>query len=394
MTPAPHGRGRVVESHDIARAAFASSLVFAVVAGAWSVYTLVVGGGWWGPLHAFLAGTTLLAISGASQMFTITWSSTVPPVRTAVVVQRRLLIGGVGAILTGVALEVPALVWMGGAAMVGGVVLLASMIHAAVRKSLLRRFDLSARFYLAGIASGAVGITLGTLMGAGVVVGAYPTVRLVHAHLNLVGFVGLTIIGTIPTLLPTTAHSRMVTGGEAVVAWRIAWVGTAAILVGLWAPWAVGAGAIGIAVSGMLLLAGILRRLWGRGRHNLPFLQITLGTMWLIGWTLGDGWRVATTATMSPYSGWTAAVALAGVGQVLAGALGYLVPVLRGSPFPANRRLLEERAWLPLTVLNGAGLCLGADAALAAVVLSAVWLTDFGIRLTRVIAGRAPDVLA
>jgi hypothetical protein len=63
--------------------------------------------------------------------------------------------------------------------------------------------------------------------------------------------------------------------------------------------------------------------------------------------------------TMTHFSGWTGVVVLAGGGQVLAGSLAYLVPVLRGHPFVTNREIMETRPWLPLVTLNAAGLGLG-----------------------------------
>lgn len=67
---ARRGRG-VVASHSIARASFRAAGVFAVVAVGWAVWVVWQGASWWGPLHTFLAGTVLLAIAGATQMFTI-----------------------------------------------------------------------------------------------------------------------------------------------------------------------------------------------------------------------------------------------------------------------------------------------------------------------------------
>jgi nitrite reductase (NO-forming) len=392
MSLTPPGRGRVVESHHIARTAFLAAFAFALVAVGWSIYVLAAGGSWWGPLHAFLAGTVLLAISGASQMFTITWSSTTPPPRARVQTQRWLIIAGVAAVLVGVTFDISALVWLGGAGAVVGVALLGEIIYSAIRKSLLRRFDLSARFYLTAFAAGVVGISLGTFMGAGSELGTSPSIRPVHAHLNLVGLVGLTIAGTIPTLLPTTAYSRAVSGREALAAWWMSLVGTVSIALGLWVPELVGAGVVLVALAGALILGGILWRLWEKGRHKLTFLQITMGTMWLIGWGLVDGIRVMTDGVMTPFSGWTGAVVLAGVGQVLAGSLAYLVPVLKGPPFEANRHLLEERSWLPLLALNAAGVALVAGLSAVAAIPAAVWAADFGVRLARVPGvGAEPD---
>ncbi len=379
----------MVESHEIARTAFIAALAFAVVAAGWAAYVLAAGGSWWGPLHSFLAGTVLLAISGASQMFTITWSSTVPPARARVVTQRWLIIVGIAAVLVGVTFDTPLVVWVGGAAAVAGVLLLGSMIYGAVRKSLLRRFDLSARFYLLAFAAGALGITVGTIMGAGSAVGSFSRLRLIHVHLNLVGLVGLTIIGTISTLLPTTAYSRSVSGREAVVGWWMAVPGPISIALGLWIPALVGVGTILIAVAGSLILGGIVWRLWEKGRHKLTFLQITMGTGWLVGWGLVDGTRVMIEGMITPFSGWTATAVLAGVGQVLVGSLAYLVPVLKGPPFEASRQLLEERPWLPLLALNAAGLTIGVGLPVPAVVFSSIWLADFAIRVGRVV-GRRP----
>jgi hypothetical protein len=97
-----------------------------------------------------------------------------------------------------------------------------------------------------------------------------------------------------------------------------------------------------------------------------------IGTLWLIGWGFVDGIRVMTDGVMAPFNGWTAAVVLAGVGQVLAGSLAYLVPVLQGSPFEANRHLMEQRPWLPLLALNAAAVALAAGLSTAAVILAAV----------------------
>src|SRR5690606_34367176 len=110
-----------------------------------------------GPLHSFLAGTVLLAISGASQMFTITWAAAPAPSRRLTALQRWLAIVGVGLVLLGVSSSTGWLAWPGAVMVAGALALLGWSVLRSVRRSLLRRFDLSSRFYLVAFVSGIVG---------------------------------------------------------------------------------------------------------------------------------------------------------------------------------------------------------------------------------------------
>lgn len=379
----PPSSSRVQRSHTIARLAFRLAALFGVVAGVWAIVVMIRGGSWWGPLHAFVAGTVLAAISGASQMFTITWSAATPPSPTLTALQRWLLGGGVGLVLAGVGAGITPLVWPGAAAVVAALVLLGWSLAGTIRRSLLRRFDLSARFYLLAILAGVVGVTLGAILGSDSAGDRFLSMRLVHSHLNLVGLVGLTIVGTLPTFLPTVAHHRAVSGREAILAWWLALTGAAAILAGLWwGPGPVGAGTLAIGTSAALILGGVLFRLWARGRQRLPFLQVAAGTAWLILWTVVDGARLLADQAV-PWSNWTAVAVVAGVGQVLAGSLAYLLPVLAGPPLEPNSSRMTARPAIPLLLANAAGVAgsLGATSLLAAVAL--FWLVDFGLRLIK-----------
>jgi hypothetical protein len=60
----------------------------------------------------------------------------------------------------------------------------------------------SARFYLLAFGAGVVGVALGAFLGTGTSGLEFQTHRLVYSHLNLVGLVGFSIIGTIPTFPP------------------------------------------------------------------------------------------------------------------------------------------------------------------------------------------------
>jgi nitrite reductase (NO-forming) len=331
-----------------------------------------------------VAGTLLLAISGASQMFTITWAAAIPPKASVAATQRWLIVLGVIAVLTGVTASVPVLVWAGALSVAAALAILGVSITQTVRRSLLRRFDLSARFYLLACGAGVVAVGLGALLGTGASGLEFQAHRLVHSHLNLVGLVGFSIIGTIPTFLPTVAHNRAVSGREAIVGWWLCVAAAALMLMGLVAPAVlVGAGTVLTGIAGLLILVGIEIRLWSKGRRQVPFLQVSAGTAWLIVWAFVDGTRLVLGQPAIPFAAWTAAAVLAGVGQVLAGSLAYLIPVLIGTPLASNVNRMTHHPLIPLGGANLTGFALVIGWDLGAVAFGAVWVIDLAIRLFR-----------
>jgi len=381
--PGP-GRGRrVVSSHRLTTAALRLAAAYGGVAITWGFVVAIRGGSWWGPLHAFLAGTVLLAISGATQLFTVTWAAAVPPTAGVTAFQRWAIALGVAGILVGVPTRTAVLVVAGASLLVVGIVLLAYSLVGAIRRSLLRRFDLSARFYLLALGCGTVGVGLGAVLATGRAGTGLLAIRTAHLHLNLVGLVGFTVVGTLPTFLPTLARHRAVGGLEAVLAWWTALLAPVAFLAGiLLGPWAVGVGALLAAGAAGTVLGGILLRL-ERRPATLPFLHVVAGVGWLVAWTVQDGVRLLGGSFPPPFPSWTAAVAIGGVAQVLLGALAYLVPVLLG-PGPnlgPNLRRMGRRRPLALLLANGAAVAALAGAPFLVTAAVGGWAIDFAARL-------------
>jgi hypothetical protein len=167
MTRHDERQGRIEESRRIVSAAFRLGGVFGLVTLGWSLWVMTQGGSWWGPVHTFLAGTVLLAISGATQVFTITGAASPAPRAVIATIQRWLVAIGVGLVLVGMARKNTWATATGAVLVVAGLAALAVALVSAVRRSLLRRFDLSSRLYLLAVAAGIVGVTLGGLMGLG-----------------------------------------------------------------------------------------------------------------------------------------------------------------------------------------------------------------------------------
>lgn len=380
------GKSRVIDAHHIASAALRLGGVFALVAAGWSVGVGVNGGSWWGPVHAALAGAVLLAISGIAQMFTITWAAAPAPSDDLALAQRWALALGVAAVLIGVTRDISWLVIAGAAVVLIGLGLLAVSLVGSVRAGRHRRFDLSSRFYVLAITCGVVGVTLGALVGAGVVTDLDLVVA--HAHLNLVGLIGFSITGSLPTFLPTLAHSRAVSGEEALAALWLAVAAALAMGAGVFfGPGSVG---VGVGVSGLamaVVLAGALLRLGWRGADlgGLAYLQVSIGSAWLIVWAMVDAVRLLDEGLVRVLDGWTGAAVVAGIGQVFAGSLAYLLPVLAGPAPRLGRNLgrMDSRRWLPLGTANVAGLALVVGQPAVAGAAGAVWFVDLAFRLTR-----------
>jgi nitrite reductase (NO-forming) len=229
-----------------------------------------------------------------------------------------------------------------------------------------------------------VGVVLGAILGSGWAAESYSRFRVVHYHLNLVGLIGFTIIGTLPTFLPTVAHHRAVSGREAVVAWWLCIAAGVAFFAGLFAPPAViGVGSALSALAAALVLGGVVGRLWQRGRGRTAFLQIGAGVVWLISWAVLDAYALLVGDSVAPFSAWTTAAVVAGVGQVLLGSLAYLTAVLLGPPLGRRMEIFEERRALPLIAANAGGIALVSGLPLPASIGLALWLADFGFRLIR-----------
>jgi nitrite reductase (NO-forming) len=385
MTIENRRRGRVVASHRIAVTAFRLAAVFGSGALGWALWVMWRGGSWWGPIHTFLLGTVTLAIAGASQLFTITWSAApAPPARTAAA-QRWLQSTGALTVVLGVTARNAGAVLAGGVLVIAGLTVLAFSLVGAVRHSLLRRFDLSARFYLLAIACAVVGMSLGVVMGMDLAGSLYQRFRVVHGRLNLIGFIGFTIIGTLPTILPTFAHHRAVSGSEAKVAWALAISSGVVMASGVFlGEAAAGIGTLLAAGALLTILTGVVVRLGKTGmRGGLAYFQVVAGSMWLATWAVVDATRLLTNQPFPPFDHWIAVAITAGVGQVLFGSLAYLIPVLIG-PGPRlsrNFARLDANRWIPLTALNGAAVALLAGASNIAVMLLVIWVADFLRRL-------------
>src|SRR5699024_4185647 len=88
-------------------------------------------------------------------------------------------------------------------------------LWARKRRSLPARFSHLVRYYLAATIILPIGVTLGVWLARGGLSAAdHARVYVSHVSLNLLGWVGLTVLGTLVTLWPTALRTQLQPGAE------------------------------------------------------------------------------------------------------------------------------------------------------------------------------------
>lgn len=274
-----------------------------------------------------------------------------------------LLNGGAVVVVVGVPTAQWVITAVGATAIAAAALWHGTVLFLQLRRALKARFAMTVRYYVVAAALLPVGALLGTIVTAGG--GSSDDERLVLAHVavNVLGWLGLTVLGTLVTLWPTMLRTRIVPGAERAASTAL--------------PVLVGAVVVVVAATlvGSLLgaAAGLALYLGGVGVLAVPFAQcarakppssfatwsVLAGLTWLVG-TLA-----LLTGAVATAPGWeqahdrltlvTPALAVGFAAQVLYGAMSYLMPVvLRGGPSAvrAATAVLERGAPLRLTVVN------------------------------------------
>lgn len=298
--------------------------------------------GWWLPLHLALAGAASTAIAGAAPDFAAALSAGRRP--GWVWVPIPLVALGALAIAFGVPSSIHRLVAIGGALFALGALAIAAAVRASWRSGINRRHAAIARLYVFAALCPVLGAPLGALLGTGVLGGnAYLDVRRAHVALNLLGFLGLTIVATSVLLVPTVLRVKS-------PAWRPAgpFVALAAGVVVAAVGAAIGVrtiaalGAAGYTLGAVEVVAMAVLALRRRPEHAevAAASHLIAALTWL---ALGSAaWTAMTAAGTSDryLLAVVAAIALGTVIQALLGAWSHLVPMAAtGGPEAHRRRL-------------------------------------------------------
>lgn len=292
----------------------------------------------WLLIHLVVLGAMGHAILVWSRYFADTLLRLPPSARST---QNLRLAGfnlGVLAVVTGV-LTTRWPITLAGATVVGA----AALWHGAtlavqLRGKLAGRFSGTIRYYVSAAALLPIGAGLGAWLARDLAAPWHDRARMAHVAINVLGWLGLTVLGTLVTLWPTMLRTRLATGAERAAARALPLllggitVTAATALLG-W-PLGVGGG-LALYLTGVgILLVPAVRTARTKPPTSFPAWSVLCGVTWLVG---SLGWLLLTVplsgswqrvdqrlATVTP-------VLVAGFAlQVLLGALSYLIPVVLG----------------------------------------------------------------
>ncbi|HVB45239.1 MAG TPA: hypothetical protein VNF47_21395 [Streptosporangiaceae bacterium] len=326
----------------------------------------------WLALHLLVLGAATNAVFVWSRFFAQALLHARPGSERPARLRLGVLNAGVVAVLAGVSGGLPPLAVAGAALVVGAVLAhVASLLAMARSSPLAGPLAIVARYYVAAGAALAAGGTLGAVLAAGWA--RSPRLNaafvLAHAQVNLLGWLGLAIIGTQFMLWPMVLRTRM-TQDAPRIARRVLvltagglTVTMAALLASPYlgtAHWLAAAGMAAYLAGAVLSLLPAARELRVKPAHTASAWALLAGNAWLLVALAAD--TVGLAAGLDPADQVLGGllIPVLGIGvvwQILTGALTFLLPVTVGGGPAGNRRLtaILERAWRGRAVLGNAG---------------------------------------
>ncbi|KKC01425.1 cupredoxin domain-containing protein [Mycolicibacter arupensis] len=304
----------------------------------------------WLPVHALLLGAATNAIVIWSGHFTMTLCRVPDPPQWHLVAKLTVLNAAVLSTLAGVAFSAESLAGIGGT----GVALVA-VAHGAdlanmKGSALSARFDYLVRFYLAAVAA----LLAGSAAGAAMAFGAaqwYARLWSSHVHLLLYGWIGLTVLGTLFTLWPTTIRAKISPRSVAMArrALPTLTAGLLILVVGLLAGswWLAAAGLCSYGAGVVLSIIG----LWPARSFTGPAAWMLVGaTTWLGIAVAVEVVGLGRSVDVLPALVENTVLPLLAVGfvaQVLLGAFSQLLPILVANGPPVRKAVIEylDQGW-------------------------------------------------
>ncbi|MBC7596601.1 MAG: multicopper oxidase domain-containing protein [Kineosporiaceae bacterium] len=233
-----------------------------------------------------------------------------------------------------------------------------------IRRSLPGRFNATVRYYVAAAVLLPVGAGLGTILARGLTDPLHDQLVLAHAAINLLGWIGLTIVGTLVTLWPTMLRTRIADGAERATrrALPVLLVSllliTGGALTGL--RWVAVLGVVGYLLGVVLVARPFLATARNKPPASFATWSVFSGLIWFVGCLIALAIGLATASTWieagQRFHWLTPLLAAGAAAQVLLGAMTYLVPMALGGGPSAVRAAgteMDRGGALRITLVNG-----------------------------------------
>lgn len=319
----------------------------------------------WLVVHLLLLGAVSNAILIWSQHFSAAMQR-LPEGSTRRDQAVRLLGFNLGAVVVIIGMQAPS--WP--AVVAGALVVAAAVIwHAAslwrgMRRALPSRFGLTVSYYVAAGALLPFGIAIGVAMAPDDVSDStHARLALAHVAINVLGWIGLTVVGTIVTLMPTMLHTQVAEGTVTATrrALPVLITGIAVIVAGalLDLRWLAVAGVVAYLVGLAIVGWPISQALQWRTQYRYAPASVLASITWFVACIISLGLIIAgstsweTAAELADRLGAPLLVGFAA--QLIIGALSFLIPVVLGGG-PAMARAtnaeLDRWRWPRLAVIN------------------------------------------
>ncbi len=346
----------------------------------------------WLMVHLLLLGAVTHSIMVWTAHFAQALLKTPPGLDDRRIQSRRLVLLLVGTLL--VLAGVPLDWWpvtVAGAGLVSSAVLWHGIqLTRRLRRALPARFRITVRYYIAATLCLPVGATFGALLARGGSDTWSGRLIVAHTMTMVLGWVGLTILGTLVTLWPTMLRTRMDDRAEALAGQALPVLLAALAIVVVAAltgpPWTPVLGLLAYLGAGAWWARALVRPARTAPPRAFATVSVTSGLVWFAasvgGVALlllrGTSWA----HVADDYTGVAVMIAVGGALQVLLGALSYLIPsVLGGGPsvVRAGQAWFDRWATVRLAVANvGLAVCLSPVPGPVRLFVGALVLVAFG----------------
>ncbi len=223
----------------------------------------------------------------------------------------------------------------------------AAAILSAARTRFASRFAVVIRFYVVAAAYLVVGCALAGLISVAMFDPAAPAwlvdyrdrLTLAHSIVNIGGWIGLSIAGTIVTLGPTMLRTRIIPDAVPRAVAALPWLagGIAVAATSAAVGWLPGVG-VGLLVFAVAVVPGVAVALVRTAVAKSPSTYATWTMASGLAWVVVAVTAIAVDSFVAPDAAalrtsdlpWVAVLGIGGIGQVFIGALTYLLPVVVG----------------------------------------------------------------